>query len=308
DSEQERRIVDLNRRLLEKLDIHFMTIILDTPAPDLDAKAIALFDRHALGKKTKGARGMLFLVDPRGKAVRLETGYDLEGMFTDAFTGYVEREQMRPFFAAGKIGPGIEATVELLVAKALQAIKTGEFVVDQENTVQGEHLSGGAGARTGIQIGDQIPPKTRSSHADNFAPQPTPLQTLERYMQALRQHIKDPDLGIYSPETRDFFRQWVVTNAQQDNELKGLENVLGKAQPRVRDQLAVIRFPVEDRGASPYFLELGEKGWMLDFHSMNQLVRFNHKNQWHFIKTDHRFAFAFTDLRFDKHGFPHRTR
>jgi len=30
---------------------------------------------------------MLFLVDPLGKTVRLETGYDLEGIFTDAFTG-----------------------------------------------------------------------------------------------------------------------------------------------------------------------------------------------------------------------------
>jgi hypothetical protein len=34
-----------------------------------------------LGRKTGGARGMLFLVDPQGKAVRLETGYDLEGIF-----------------------------------------------------------------------------------------------------------------------------------------------------------------------------------------------------------------------------------
>jgi uncharacterized membrane protein YgcG len=44
-------------------------------------KTYALFDDRALGRKTGGARGMLFLVDPQGKAVRLETGYDLEGIF-----------------------------------------------------------------------------------------------------------------------------------------------------------------------------------------------------------------------------------
>ena len=43
---------------------------------------------------------------------------------------------------------------------------------------------------------------------------------------------------------------------------------------------------------------------MLDFYSMKQLIGFNHKNQWHFMKTEHKFAFAFTDLSFDKHGFP----
>ena len=117
-SEQRDRIVRINKKLLEDIDIHFLVVTLDTPALDLDAKAVDLFEDRELGKKTGGARGMLFLVDPEGKAVRLETGFDLEGIFTDAFTGYVEREQMLPFFAAGRIAPGIEATVELLVARA----------------------------------------------------------------------------------------------------------------------------------------------------------------------------------------------
>ena len=154
---------------------------------------------------------MLFLVDPQGKSVRLETGYDLEGIFTDAFTGYVEREQMLPFFVAGRIAPGIEATVELLVARALQ-----------------------------------------------------------------------------------------------DNALRELEKSIKNAETLAEDSLAVIRFPVSNRQTSPYFLEKGHEGWMIDFYSMNQLIRFNHKNQWHFIKSEHKFAFAFTDLHFDKHGFPHQ--
>lgn len=79
-SDQEERIVALNRQLLKDLDIHFLVVTLDAPAFDINANAIALFDERALGKKTGGARGMLFLVDPKGKAVRLETGYDLEGI------------------------------------------------------------------------------------------------------------------------------------------------------------------------------------------------------------------------------------
>ena len=93
---------------------------------------------------------------------------------------------------------------------------------------------------------------------------------------------------------REFFRQWVVTNAQQDNSLRGLKRVVQAAETFVEEDLGVIRFPVEDRHASPFFLEKDDKGWMLDFYAMNQLIRFNHKNQWHFIKTDHKFSFAFT--------------
>ena len=305
-AEQRERIGNLNQKLLEDIDIHFLVVTLDAPAFDLDAKANELFEERSLGKKTGGARGMLFLVDPQGKAVRLETGYDLEGIFTDAFTGYVEREQMLPFFAASRTAPGIEATVELLVARALKAIEQGDYTVDSVNDAPDGHLSGGGGAKTDIQIGTRLPEKTASSLAGDFTPQPTPMQALEKYMQVLSLYIKDPDLGLYTPRTRDFFRQWVVTNAQQDNGLRGLKRAIQTADTLVEGNLGVIRFPIEDRQSSPYFLEKGDQGWMLDFYSMNQVIRFNHKNQWHFVKTEHKHAFAFTDLRFDKHGFPHR--
>ena len=307
-SEQRERINRLNQKLLEDIDIHFLVVTLDTPVLDLDAKALELFEERALGKKTGAARGMLFLVDPQGKAVRLETGYDLEGIFTDAFTGYVEREQMLPFFAAGRIAPGIEATVELLVARALTAVEKGDDTIDPNAETPEGHLSGGGGAKTDIQVGDQLPEKPASPLADNFGPQPTPPQTLEKYTQVLELHIKDPDLGLYTPRTRDFFRQWVVTNAQQDNALRDLKRALPTAETLVENNRGVIRFPVEDRHSSPYFLEKGDQGWMLDFYSMNRLIRFNHKHQWHFVKTEHKFAFAFTDWRFDQHGFPHKRR
>ena len=249
---------------------------------------------------------MLFLVDPQGKAVRLETGYDLEGIFTDAFTGYVEREQMLPFFAAGRIAPGIEATVELLVARALEALEHGDYTKTGNGAPPEGHLSGGGGAKTDIQLGNRLPEKPAYPLAAEFGPQPTPIKALEAYMQVLSLHVKDPDLGLYTPRTRDFFRQWVVTRAQQDNGLRALKRAIRSAEPVVEDSLGVIRFPVDDRQSSPYFLEKGDRGWMLDFYSMNQLIRFNHKNQWHFVKTDHKYAFAFTDLRFDKYGFPHK--
>ena len=51
--------------------------------------------------------------------VRLEVSYGLEGIFTDAFVSYIEHEQMVPYFQRGRVGEGIEATVELVARRAL---------------------------------------------------------------------------------------------------------------------------------------------------------------------------------------------
>lgn len=47
------------------------------------------------------------------------------------------------------------------------------------------------------------------------------------------------------------------------------------------------------------------EGWMLDFAAMIRWIGFNHKNQWFFRATEHPFMFAFDDVVFDRHGFPH---
>ncbi|MGW8188207.1 MAG: TPM domain-containing protein [Desulfobacterales bacterium] len=124
--DQRARIDRFNRQLFEELGIHLRTVILKQSPADINATAVELFDRLRIGGTTSVAKGMLLLVDPNGKQVRLEIGYDLEGVFTDAFIGYVERRQMVP------------------------------------------------------------------------------------------------ELRLYTQETRRFLRQWLVTDAQQDNELKAI--------------------------------------------------------------------------------------
>jgi hypothetical protein len=45
--------------------------------------------------------------------------------------------------------------------------------------------------------------------------------------------------------------------------------------------------------------------WALDLAAAGQVIRFNHRNHWRMPDPDgHAYAFAFTDWRFDRHGFP----
>ncbi|MBN2255684.1 MAG: TPM domain-containing protein [Deltaproteobacteria bacterium] len=308
-TEQEKdRINQLHRALLNDLDIHIKVIILGTGSSDIDREAVRLFQDHALGATTRGSKGILLLIDPAGQQVRMEIGYDLEHIYTDGFIGYIERKQMVPFFQSGRVGPGIEATVEFLAGKAFGAVDESAYAIHEERPRVGDHLSGGAGAHTDITIGSGAPRKDSTQLASQFGPRDTPEETLNRYLTVLRLHIKDPLLGIYTPETRIFFSKWIVTDAQQDNQLISLEKLIDQGTAFRSGNRAVIRFPLSNRQASPYFFRRGPEGWMLDFASMNRCIRFNHRNQWFFSEKHHDFMFAFEDVFLDKNGFPHSKR
>jgi uncharacterized protein len=69
--------------------------------------------------------------------------------------------------------------------------------------------------------------------------------------------------------------------------------------------LAVVRYPPEERKCSPWFLvEEGGK-WRLDLTMMQKAIRFGRSNAWHFDpRVDHAYRFAFEDWHFDPQGFP----
>ena len=303
---EKNHITQLGSALLRDMDIHIMAVVLKESPEDIDNKAVKLFQEYGVGRTTHGAKGVLFLIDPLGKQVRIEIGYDLEPIFTDGFTGYIERRQMAPFFEANKVGPGIEATVELLVGKALGKTVALNDPKLGDNQQTGQFLSGGGGSRLDVAIGSKTIEKRASPLAKKYQAQPSVKGTLDKYIEVLQLHIKDPDLGIYTPETRKFFGNWVVTDAQQNNELRAINKAMSTAKIVTEDNLAVISFSCDLRQTSPYFLEKGSQGWMLGFASMSKIIGFNHKNQWHLRQRNHKYMFGFKGIYFDKNGFPHK--
>lgn len=298
--EETRHLIEFHNALLRDFDVHFKLITLASSSRDINEQAVSLF--ADLGSETQGKKGLLFLVDPGGKQIRIEVGYDLESYFPDIFIHYLETRQMVPFFAAGRVGSGIEATSELLIGRLQQAINGKEYDpgVELPNL---SRFSGGAGAKTAVNIGHSLPDKPKSGNAPIYRPQETPEKSLEVYKLVLAAKVKDPDLAVYSPETRDFFRNWVVTDAQQENELRSLNRNISH-EVRIQENRAVIRFPASERTLPPYLLIKGSVGWMLDFHSMSKILQMNQRNMWHFRTLDHAYIFAFNDWKFDQNGFP----
>ncbi len=301
DQEARQRIIAYHRSLLADVDIHWKLVTLAHPSEDLNTAAVELF--ADLGASTGQARGLLVLVDPLGEQVRIEVGYDLEHIFPDAFVGYIERRQMVPFFRQGLVGEGIEATEELFVSR-IQRASDGQLFDAAVELGTLDHYSGGGGARQQVAIGSgPITDKPSDTNPADYRPGTTPERSLAIYRQVLRNKVKEPNLPLYNRRTREFLSAWVVTDAQQDNALRSLrETTLDRVL--ISGNHAVIRFPLAHRTHHPYFLENNGQGWELDFATMNQVIRMNHRNIWHFSIREHQYMFGFTDWNFDSNGFP----
>lgn len=73
---------------------------------DIETYSNTLFRRWALGQKQMN-NGVLLLVAPTERQVRIEVGYGLEGVLTDAFSAVIINTLILPNFREGKFENGI---------------------------------------------------------------------------------------------------------------------------------------------------------------------------------------------------------
>ncbi len=81
----------------------------------VETYATKLFEEWGIGGKEKDT-GILLLVAPTEREVRIEVGYGLEGAVTDLQSGNIIRKVITPAFKEGKYGEGISGAVEALSA------------------------------------------------------------------------------------------------------------------------------------------------------------------------------------------------
>lgn len=78
---------------------------------EIEPYANALFRSWRLGEKTKN-NGVLLLVAPKERRVRIEVGYGLEGTLTDALAKVIIANAITPRFKTGDFGGGISRGVD----------------------------------------------------------------------------------------------------------------------------------------------------------------------------------------------------
>ncbi len=289
-ADAEIRVGAFQRALLSDLDIELGIDIPAASPDDLERYAHDLMERRGVGAATAGARGVLLVVDVDASMVRMEVGPDLEHVFPDAFVSRIEHDQMAPFFVHGRVGDGVEATVELLTERAQDAIADNLYDPDREEQRNDFSAGAGAQARAPIDDADRRPSAVSSDFL--VPPQPSPAAALAVYLEILRRHDPNPNFGVYTPETRAFMANRLITPAQQEGEYRQLMAVYGHARYVDSDTLAVALFDNRP-DIPPYFFRRGSEGWMMDLAYMSQKIRFDLQNRWFFVESKAPYAFAF---------------
>ena len=81
---------------------------------EIEPYANELFRAWKLGEKTK-SNGVLLLVAPNQRRVRIEVGYGLEGTLTDALSKIIITNAIAPRFKTGDFGDGVSRGVDDII-------------------------------------------------------------------------------------------------------------------------------------------------------------------------------------------------
>lgn len=97
----------------------------------VETYAVKLFEEWGIGKKGID-NGLLFLVAPNDRELKIETGYGMEGVLTDLEAGRIIDNDVIPYFKTGDYSGGIVAGVDTIVG-----IVNGDVAASDYNTSSG---------------------------------------------------------------------------------------------------------------------------------------------------------------------------
>ena len=115
--------------LYRYFDIDFVVAIISSiEGREIVDYAVDLFSKWEIGKSTQGKKGILILIAIQEQKIKIEVGYDLEHIFTDAYVGQVEREMLKEFLEQADWERGFLATIENFVERIYRMYQKGEDI------------------------------------------------------------------------------------------------------------------------------------------------------------------------------------
>jgi tetratricopeptide (TPR) repeat protein len=239
--------------------------------------AAELFSNWKIGKDVHG-RGILVLLVDDVKEVKLEVGFDLEDVFTDLFTGYIEDQQLQPYYNAGELAIGVIAMLEELEARA-QVEQKGLYSLSEISRLDAPYLSQGAGARQALEK------NTRQLEFSGEVNQRYPAgQTPEDawliMIQAWQDRVRDPYLGVYTAVARLGFRDYTTVS---DAYLKDQYKTYAFKSYRILQNgpYAVVSFGKKDGwDNAPFLLCRTPAGWQFDLVHQRRFIRMGKAPHW----------------------------
>ena len=115
-SDETRKAVTANLKAHEEKTTNQIAV-LTVPTLDgvsIEEYAVTVFNTWKLGQKGKD-NGILLIVAPKDRKLRIEVGYGLEGTMTDGIAGSIIRNAITPFFKNNDYDRGIDEGVRAII-------------------------------------------------------------------------------------------------------------------------------------------------------------------------------------------------
>jgi len=234
-----------------------------------------LFTKWDIGRNYDGRGLLLVLVDDE-KAVRVEVGSSLEGIFTDLFTGHIENKQLKSYYLSNQLEIGLVAVIEEIEARA-HLLANEEAVDEKIKRLDLKFLSAGGGADvelTKYEATEVASAKGKYSAAN------TPDQAWQTLIQSWREKNRDPDIGIYTPITRLIYRAYVN---QPDTRFEEDVRVWGnKPYEIIKNNDYAVVFFGKKKGwnNAPFLFSRTNEGWQFDMVHQRKIVRMGGSPYW----------------------------
>lgn len=248
-------------------------------------------------------RGLLFVYDVVGQRMRIEVGPGLEGVFTDAFVGYLMREQSGMYFEGGHRVLALKTTL-WVVEERLRESAFSETSDRRPVRYVGDsiRLAEGAGATARVTVPGETGPYAPQWPAPevfaHFAPQPTVEGTYALYLEALRVGQLSVDLPMYAPMSfgiKKLAMRFLTTPAFGRftfSSEEGQEHIVVE-----RGDLAIMIF-TRTPLVAPHLFRRTNAGWHIDVVAEHQdtFERVGGKYTWSMNLTGDEYSQAFADL------------
>jgi uncharacterized protein len=233
---------------------------------DLDAHAAEQFQALGVGSHLAEGRGLLLVYDLAAERLRIEVGYGLEEYFPDAFVGYLIHDNARYLFDAGDPQFALLLTIRMLEHRIRMASLGGRFDPTFVRALRAARYgSGGAGAsdRAPRARGEteSFAREMSSAWRAGFSAAPSVEESYQRYVEWLAVGIFDPQISIFTPETRRFLANWPMTGGYFDYILV---REYGNQVEIVEQGDRALLYSTNRPFNTPIFFRLVDEGWQLD--------------------------------------------
>lgn len=246
------------------VDLRFL-LIKSTGGESIEQFAVELARSMGVGANV-GERGILCVYDVDGQRMRIEVGPKLEGVLTDAFTGYVERQNLKAYASTGHIARGMQITMMLIVTRLRAAALGMDYDPRLAEKIENKQLlAEGAGATATVGADapgeDVVNTPSTPEARERYSPQPTVADAYVRYMDWLTDPAMYVDVPLFTPETQGYLKHYTISRAYHDYIV--LDEYGQSYTIKQQGDLAMVVY-TSTPFASPWYFRHTSDGWVMD--------------------------------------------